>query len=344
MPPVARAKTDKPILAVTMGDPAGIGPEIIVKALSSPAVHRVCRPVVVGDASVLGESLRFGPQGLSVRPIEHLDRLAPSSRQIDVLDLGLLRPGQVRPGIPGKKAGKAAVEYITEAADLASSRLVAGIVTAPINKEIIHAAGYEFSGHTELLARLTKTRHYGMMLVGGGLRVLLATIHMPLKKAISSLTVEKVHEKILLAHRAMLALGIRRPRIALAGLNPHAGEGGLFGKEESTILEPAVLKARRIGIEVSDPLPPDTVFYWAKEGRYDVVVALYHDQGLIPVKVLSFGQAVNVTVGLPFVRTSVDHGTAYDIAGKGKADPRSLLAAIQTAAELASTSASRKSG
>ncbi len=344
MPSVARAKAEKPILAVTMGDPAGIGPEIIVKALAQPAVHRVCQPVVVGDVSVLGESLRFGPQGLSVRAIEHLERLAPSTLQIDVLDLGLLRPGQIRPGIPGKKAAKAAVEYIMEAADLASSRLAAGIVTAPINKEIIHAAGYEFSGHTELLARLTKTKHYGMMLVGGGLRVLLATIHMPLRKAISSLTIEKVHEKILLAHRAMLSLGISRPRIALAGLNPHAGEGGLFGKEESAILEPAVLKARRIGIDVSDPLSPDTVFYWAKEGRYDVVVALYHDQGLIPVKVLSFGQAVNVTVGLPFVRTSVDHGTAYDIAGKGKADPRSLVAAIQTAATLASMAGSRKSG
>lgn len=344
MPPVARSKAERPILAVTMGDPAGIGPEIIVKALSQPAVRRVCRPVVVGDASVLGESLRFGAPSLSVRAIEHLERLAPSTLQIDVLDLGLIRPGQIRPGIPGKKSAKAAVEYITEAADLASNRLVAGIVTAPINKEIVHAAGYEFAGHTELLARLTKTKHYGMMLVGGGLRVLLATIHMPLKKAISSLTVEKVHEKILLAHRAMLALGIRSPRIALAGLNPHAGEGGLFGKEESRILEPAVLKARRIGIDVSDPLPPDTVFYWAKEGRYDVVVALYHDQGLIPVKVLSFGQAVNVTVGLPFVRTSVDHGTAYDIAGKGKADPRSLIAAIQTAAELAMTSGDWKTG
>ena len=318
-----------------MGDPAGVGPEIIAKVLADEKVFSFCRPVVIGDAGVMSKAVHELGLPLSVQPVSTVEQAAPGRDSLPVLDLALVDLSRHSWGNPGPASGTAVVEYIKHAVQLAMVGRADAIVTAPISKAMMNAAGHHYPGHTELLAELTGSREYGMLFVGGGLRVILATIHLALKDVPGRITTPGILGTLHLAHNALRAFGIERPRIGVAALNPHAGEGSLFGSEEQEAILPAVLKARAAGIDASDPLPADTLFYKARNGRYDVVVAMYHDQGLAPLKMAAFGNAVNVTVGLPIIRTSVDHGTAYDIAGKGCADPASMFQALTVAAELA---------
>jgi 4-hydroxythreonine-4-phosphate dehydrogenase len=325
----------KPFIAITMGDPAGIGPEIIAKVFTEAKVFSFCRPVVVGSTRVMKKAIKDLDLALTVKSIPSLRSATPGRGHIDVLNTENVDMAKHRWGRPGVFSGKAVVEYIKQAVELALEGQVAAIVTAPISKEMMNAAGTRYAGHTELLAALTGAKDFGMMFVGGGLRLILVTIHLPLKDVTKLIKKQRVLRTIRLADRAMRSLGFPRPRIGVAALNPHAGEGGLFGGEEQQEILPAVLEARSHGIDASDPLPADTLFYQARNGRFDIVVAMYHDQGLAPLKMLAFGNAVNITVGLPIIRTSVDHGTAYDIAGKGCADPASLREAIGLAAVMA---------
>jgi len=335
-----RPTRQRPLLAVTMGDAAGIGPEVIVKALASPVVWRACRPIVIGSVPVLQQETRRLSSSLTVTPLQEDHGWGPVIRRgrIPVFDPLKTPLGRVRAGQPAKGPGTASVEFIKTAVQWAETGCVSGMVTAPINKESLHLAGYPFPGHTELLAALTGTKQVGMMLLGGPLKILFVTTHLALRDVPDTLTTPRVFQAIRLAHRAMKDhFRIPKPRIGVAALNPHAGEHGLFGLEEQDCIAPAVRLARRARIQASVPLPADTLFGAAVRGAYDVVVAMYHDQGLIPLKTVAFGHCVNLTVGLPIIRTSVDHGTAYDIVGKGKADPQSLVEAIKLASRLSAT-------
>jgi 4-hydroxythreonine-4-phosphate dehydrogenase len=258
------------------------------------------------------EDFQFTPEAINIIPLSHLPEDLPFG-QLD------------------ERAGKAAFDYIRAGIDLALQKRLRAVVTAPINKEALRLAGYHYPGHTEILADFSGTKDFAMMLMNNDLRVILVTIHVSLREAIEQLTIESELRTIQLAHRAMTQLGIARPRIAVAGLNPHAGEHSLFGTEDEAIIVPAIQQAQSEGIDASGPWPGDTVFMHARQGRFDIVVAQYHDQGLIPVKYLGVDEGVNVTVGLPFVRTSVDHGTAFDIAGTGKASHASLRVAVEQA-------------
>jgi 4-hydroxythreonine-4-phosphate dehydrogenase len=326
--------TDLPRIAITMGDPAGIGPEIIVKALPSEDISQVCRPFVLGEVGLLKEA----SEGIGPRSFHGMENPGDSSglpETIDVLPLSDLR-GSITPGIPTREGGKAMVNYVLNAVELAASGQVAAMVTCPISKELMNQAGYRFEGHTELIAHLTRTKDYVMMLAGERLRVALATIHCPLREVSERINKDLIKKTITITCQALdRDFAIKNPRVAVAALNPHAGESGLFGREDREIIQPAVEEARKEGLSVEGPFSADTVFYHAVQGRFDAVVAMYHDQGLIPLKLLHFSDAVNLTLGLPIVRTSVDHGTAYDIAGKGIADPSSLIAAIKLAAGIA---------
>lgn len=334
---------NRPIIGITMGDPAGIGPEIIAKALMNSEIHQVCFPLVIGDMEVMREAIRSFSSGLEVRGIEKIKDGIFELGKIEILDQKNVDILRLKPGIPSKMSGTAMIDYIKAAALLAKDGMIDAVATAPINKEAAAAAGLKYPGHTEFLADLSGTKNFGMMMVGGNLKVMLATIHAALKEVPLLINRERVLVAIRLSHQALKDFfGIDRPKIGVAGLNPHAGEGGLFGSEEREKILPAVIQAREEGIDVSDPLPPDTIFHKAYLGYYDIIVTMYHDQGLIPLKMLAFGKAVNVTVGLPFIRTSVDHGTAYDIAGKGLADPSSLIEAIRLAAEMAKKKSMRR--
>ena len=324
----------RPVIGITMGDPAGIGPEIIVKAILEFEINKICRPVVIGDAEVIKKILKTCRLRAEIKVIDKIASAPAGSGKIEIVDLHNIDVKGLKYGVPGKACGSAAVSYIKMAAGLALAKKIDAITTAPINKEIINAAGFQYPGHTELLAELAGTKDFGLMMVGGGLRVILVTTHMALKDVFRNIKKDRVLRTIRLAHKAMGYFQTKAPRIAVAALNPHAGEGRLFGTEEWDEIMPAVIEARGEGLDVSDPLPADTLFHKAKERYYDIVVAMYHDQGLIPLKLLAFGKAVNVTVGLPFIRTSVDHGTAYDIAGKDCADPGSLIEAIKMAVEM----------
>jgi 4-hydroxythreonine-4-phosphate dehydrogenase len=324
-----------------MGDPAGIGPEIIAKVIDSGELFPFCRPVVVGDAGVMKKSVEELRLSVAVRAVASLSRADPGHGKLDVLDLGLVNLAAHKWGMPDVSSGAAVVAYIKKAVNVTVNGEADAIVTAPINKELMNAAGHHYAGHTELLAELTGAKEFGMMFVGGGLKVILATIHVALKDVHRHINAGSLLKTLRLAHKAMRYFGIDDPRIGVAALNPHAGEGGLFGNEEWDEILPAVIKAREEGIHASDPVPADTLFYKALNKYYDIVVAMYHDQGLAPLKMLAFGNAVNVTVGLPIIRTSVDHGTAYDIAGKDCADPASLLEAVKLAAKM---TASGKTG
>jgi 4-hydroxythreonine-4-phosphate dehydrogenase len=325
----------KPLIVITMGDPAGIGPEIIAKVIESTEIHPLCRPVVIGDAGVMNKLIEEMRLSVTVNSIASLDQAAPAEGTLDMLDLKNVNLISHHWGKPDASSGKAVVDYIKKAVDLTMKREADAMVTAPISKEMMNAAGHHYAGHTELLADLTNTSEFGMMFVGGGLRLILATVHVALKDVHSHITQANVLKTLRLAHRAMKYFGIEKPRIGVAALNPHAGEGGLFGSEEWNAILPAIIKARGEGINASDPIPADTLFYKARNNYFDILVAMYHDQGLAPLKMVAFGNAVNVTVGLPIVRTSVDHGTAYDIAGKGCADPASLFEAIKLAVTMA---------
>lgn len=290
--------TELPRIGITAGDPAGIGPEIAKKAGADPRVLEVCTPVIYGPVSD--------------------DDLAAFAR-----------------GRVSAEAGRAAYDAIVQAVQDARNGTIAAVATAPINKEALNAAGLPWPGHTELLAHLTGARRVAMMFYTETLRVVLATVHIPLRDVPAALTRARLEETIELAAAELPRFGIATPRLALAGLNPHAGEHGLMGAEEEEVLAPAVAACRSRGIEIEGPHPADTVFVQAARGDFDAVIACYHDQGLIPVKLLAFGRAVNVTLGLPIIRTSVDHGTAFDIAGRGVADPSSLVEAVRLAARLA---------
>ena len=324
----------RPRIGITMGDPAGIGPEVVLKAVAEEEVQSTCVPVIIGNAQVLAhnartldlqsgyEIIRDGedlPDNFDAPVIYHLDNLS----------------GFVEPGIESGDAGKAAASYIEASVRLCASGAIDAISTAPINKRALFLGGYSFPGHTEFLASLTGTEEFAMGFVAANLRVVLISTHVPLSQAITLVRKERLEKTIRLADRELHRWGIERPRIALAALNPHGAEGGLFGIEEVSEMSPAIESCRaQDGINVRGPFSADTIFLRASRGEFDAVVACYHDQAMIPVKCLSFGEAVNVTLGLPFIRTSVDHGTAFDIAGKGIAEHSSMVAAIKLAAEL----------
>jgi len=326
----------RPFIGITMGDPVGIGPEIIFKALSSPSIYKTCKPLVIGDLGVLELAKKSTSSTLKIKDVKIPVSGAYKYGLIDVLCLSKLNKDKISWGKPSVQTGKAMIKYITAAIDIANSGDIGAIVTCPINKAAMQKAGSRFSGHTELFADRTKTKSFAMMLAGRRLRVVLVTIHIPLKNVSAELSKERILKTIQITWDALHnKFGFEKPRIAVAGLNPHAGEKRMFGDEEEKIISPAIDSARKKGFHVSGPFPPDTVFYHAANGRYDAVVCMYHDQGLIPFKLLHFTDGVNTTLGLPIIRTSVDHGTAYDIAGTGKADPGSLVAAINMAAEQA---------
>lgn len=331
-----RAGASLPLLGLTMGDPAGIGPEVIAKALADKALGRLCRPVVVGSRPVLERTITWLKLPLRVVEFEPERVVRLKTGQVQVMDPLTSPLPKFRLGVAAEETGAASVAFIKSAVELAQAGSVAGIVTAPINKEAMNMAGYHYPGHTELLADLTRSKEFGMMIVGGPLKIMFTTTHVAINALAPLLTTDRIAKAIRLAHLGLTKyFGIARPRIGVAALNPHAGEHGLFGDEEATNIAPAVRLARAAGIKASDPLPADTLFGKAARGSYDGVVAMYHDQGLIPLKLVAFGTCVNLTVGLPIIRTSVDHGTAYDIAGKGVAEHGSLLEAVKVAARLA---------
>ena len=319
-----------------MGDPAGIGPEVIAKAITSRSLKNICLPIVIGSFPVMKRTIQSLGIRLRAVPVNDPDQVAMGPGTVAVLD-PLTRPlGMFKPGVAAAETGAASVSFIKKGVDLAKIGCIDGIVTAPINKEAINLGGCHYPGHTELLADLTQAKESGMMIVGGPLRIMFVTTHVALKNLPSLLTRTAVEKSIRLAHLALTGLFcIKKPRIGVAALNPHAGEHGLFGDEEPRVIQPAASAARSRGILASDPLPADTLFGKAAKGQYDGIVALYHDQGLIPLKLVAFGTCVNLTVGLPIIRTSVDHGTAFDIVGKGIADPGSMLEAIKLAANFA---------
>lgn len=317
-------------LAITLGDPSGIGPEIIVKALLRKRAEPI---IVVGSAAVLQEMIEALGLSLAVYEIAEPHEATEAKGQINVLDLGF--PIESFPkGTVSEASGKLAFEAILKAIELAKQGQISGIVTAPIHKEAFAAGGIRYPGHTEILAAHGGADQVAMMLANDEIRTVLVTIHCSLRDAIERATFEAQLSAIRLAHRGCRALGIETPRIAVAGLNPHAGEGGLFGREEIEVIEPAIHAACQEGMVVSGPWAGDTVFMNARRGKFDVVVAQYHDQGLIPVKYMGVEKGVNITLGLPFVRTSPDHGTAFDIAGQGIADESSLCTAIDYAWQL----------
>ncbi|MBU2622279.1 MAG: 4-hydroxythreonine-4-phosphate dehydrogenase PdxA [Proteobacteria bacterium] len=326
-------KNIRPIIGITAGDPAGIGPEIILSALSTPYIYELCRPLVIGDMGVLSAAKKCSGSAIKFNPVINPCEGRFEAGSIDLISLSKLDFNQKSWGNPTMQTGKAMVKYIKAATGMAINKEISGIVTCPINKKAMQMSGFDYNGHTELIAESTGTKDYVMMLAGDRLRVSLVTIHMPLSRVSESVTTENILKTIRITGEALIErFGIDSPEIAVAGLNPHAGESGIFGNEEENIIRPAIEKSACEGFRVSGPYPPDTIFYNALKGNYDAVVCMYHDQGLIPFKMIHFTDGVNTTLGIPIIRTSVDHGTAYDIAGKGKADPGSLIAAIKMAA------------
>jgi 4-phospho-D-threonate 3-dehydrogenase / 4-phospho-D-erythronate 3-dehydrogenase len=325
----------RPRIGITMGDPAGIGPEVVLKAVAEDKVRRVCVPVIVGDAQLLAHTARTLDLQCGYDIVRRGERLPETSDPV-IFHLDNIS-GHVEPGVESGAAGRAAAEYIEAAVELCAAGQVDAIATAPINKRALFLGGYSFPGHTEFLAHLTNAEECAMAFVAANLRIVLISTHVPLAEAIRLVERQRIERVVRLTERELRRWGIARPRLAVAALNPHGAEGGLFGVEEAAEIAPAVAGCRDEGIDVAGPFSADTIFLRASRGEFDAVVACYHDQAMIPVKCLSFGEAVNVTLGLPFIRTSVDHGTAFDIAGKGLAEHSSMVAAITLAAELART-------
>lgn len=322
-----------PILGITMGDPVGIGPEILLEALNDPRVFKCCRPVIIGDPEAFNKAACIRNRKTSFNLITNVGNCRFDKNNVDLLVISDLHQSELNYGEPTIRTGKAMTDCIIMAADLALEGKIHGMVTCPVNKLSMKKAGSEFHGHTELIAASSGKKRFVMMMSGRTLSVVLVTIHISLDQVPDAITAEKILDTIVITGNDMIRrFGVKAPRIAVAGLNPHAGEDGLFGNEEKTKILPAIEQARMKGFNVSGPHPPDTVYVHAAEGLYDVVVSMYHDQGLIPFKLIHFKDGVNTTLGLPLIRTSVDHGTAYDIAGKGLADPSSLVEAISLAA------------
>ncbi len=323
------------IIAVTMGDPAGISPEIIIKALAEGELAGI-PAVVVGCASTLRRvmGLNITPQA-ELRVIDRVNEAHFAPGIINVIDEPLANPADLKPGVVQKAAGDLAWRCVKRATELAMSGEVHAIATAPLNKEALHSAGHIYPGHTELLAQLTHTKDYAMVLYTDHLKVIHVTTHIALRKFLDTLNGERIQTVIGMADTFLHRVGFDKPRIAVAGVNPHAGENGLFGDEEITTVAPAIQAMKAQGIDVYGPCPPDTVFLQCQQGQYDMVVAMYHDQGHIPLKLLGFYDGVNITAGLPFIRTSADHGTAFDIAWTGKANSASMAISIKLAMQLA---------
>lgn len=339
----------KPIVGITMGDAAGIGPEIVAKALDLKEIYEICNPLVIGDCGAMNEGIKTARVQLRLNAISNVKSAEFKHGAVDVLDLANIDITKLEMGRPQAMAGRASVEFIKKAVDLALRHEIDAIVTAPISKEAVSMAKCDFIAHTEMLANFTNTADYAMMLVADALRVVHVTTHVSLEKALGLVKKERILKVIELTNATLKHhFGIQSPRIAVAAVNPHAGEGGLFGAEEKNEIAPAIEDAKRQGIDARGPIPADTVFVRARGGEFDAVVAMYHDQGHIPVKLLGFKLSektgkweamagVNVTIGLPIIRTSVDHGTAYGKAGRkeGTANPQSLLEAIRLAATVA---------
>ncbi len=338
-----------PIVGITLGDVAGIGPEVVLKALRHADVYDVCRPLVIGDARVEGlERWNVKPlscaQGklLERADVQTLERVRWSPDSIVLLDLHNLVPDEITVGQLCPAAGRAAVEYVLQATELARTGAIDAVATAPLNKEAMRLAGYHYIGHTEILAEVTGTPRCTTMLATPGLRVTHVTRHIPFRDIAAQITKDNVLDTVTLTYEGMLMLGYGHPRLAVAGLNPHNGEGGLIGREEIDEIVPAVRMAQEIGIDVQGPIPADSVFFRAIRGDYDVVVTMYHDQGHVAVKTHGFDQSITITLGLPIIRTSADHGTAFDIAGQGIASEASMLAAITEAALMAQQRVARR--
>jgi 4-hydroxythreonine-4-phosphate dehydrogenase len=335
----------RPILGISVGDPGGIGPEITAKALNRKDLYEICRPLVVADARIMEDVMRFTGLPLTLNRV-----LSPQDARfihgnLDILHMANMEMDQLRYKEVTQQQGQASFEYVARLIDLAIKREIDGTVTGPINKAAINAAGHHFAGHTEIYASLTNTRDYAMMLVHGGFRVVHVSTHVSLREACDRVKKERIIRVIDLTYDALKKLGISATRIGVVGINPHSGEGGMFGREEIEEIQPAVEHARKSGKWVEGPIPADTVFPKMKGGMYDAVVVMYHDQGHIPIKLLGFQydektalwgamSGVNVTLGLPIVRTSVDHGTAFGKAGEGRANPQSMIEAIRLAALL----------
>ncbi len=324
----------KPLLAITMGDAAGSGPEIVAKALANAEMYDISRPVVIGDAATMIEAQKITKAPVRIRGITKLSEAEYEPGVIDVIDLRNIQLDKLTRGKVDPMAGKAAYEYIKLAVELALKKECDAIVTSAINKEALNKAGYHYDGHTQLLAELCGAKNVAMMLVTGNLRVSHVTTHVSLLQAIARIKTERILTVLRLTNAAVKEMGIDSPRLAVAGLNPHAGEGGLFGDEEQRFIVPAIEQARQEGMNVTGPLPPDSAFLRAHQGQFDAAVAMYHDQGHIAVKMLGITEGVNVTLGLPIIRTSVDHGTVFGKAGKGTADPLSLIQSIRLAAVM----------
>ena len=322
-----------PIIGITMGDPVGIGPEILVKALNDFTLYALCKPVIIGDSHIIKQALKLLNFCNAINIIDDPKKGKYQFNTLDIIDISNIDMECSHLLQPTIETGTAMQDYIIKGIDLALNNSISGLVTCPITKTALKLAGSQFHGHTELLAHRTKTKDYAMMLAGRNLKVVLVTIHIPLSRVSVSITMENIIKKIKLTHTSLKErFNIKAPKIAVAGLNPHAGEASMFGQEEEDIIAPAVRLAKKQGLNAFGPLPPDTVFYQAVNGKYDAVICMYHDQGLIAFKLIHFKDGVNTTLGLPIIRTSVDHGTAYDIAWQGIADPSSLTEAIKMAA------------
>ena len=322
------------ITGITMGDPSGIGPEIIIKSFSHNSV-RENNIVIIGDFGVMQAAFDLlKPSSFRLNRIGKVSESVFRNDILNILDLRLLKEGELQPGRVNALSGDAAFVSLKTAIELANRKEISTIATAPLNKEALHLAGHRYAGHTEILAELTGTKDYAMLLYDKKLSVIHVSTHISLLEAVTGLRKEKIKTVAMLADKAMKSLLGKSPRIAVAGLNPHAGENGLFGDEEIREIIPAIYDLKVRGLNVEGPVPPDTVFLQAVNGKYDVVVAMYHDQGHIPLKLLGFNTGVNITVGLPFIRTSVDHGTAFEIAWQGKASEQSMVEAIKLAVKV----------
>jgi len=319
-------KANRPVLGLTIGDPAGVGTEVCIKVLSRREVSGTCRPILYGDEGVVRRAMKLLSSPMELRRIGQPSEFREGAVNVLSLD-NVPEPweyGRIQPA-----CGRAAFEYIVRSVEDAKAGKIDGVVTGPINKEAMNSAGIRYSGMTEIFAELTGTKDYAMMLTGGPLKVIHVSTHVSIREAVERVRKDRVLQVIRLADAALRGLGIPKPRIAVAGLNPHSGENGLFGNEEIREVAPAVEAALTEGLDVTGPVPPDTVFVKAAAGKFDIVVVMYHDQGHIPLKLLDFMGGVNVTVGIPLIRTSVDHGTAFDIAGTGAADETSMVKAIE---------------
>ena len=329
------ADTAKPAIAITMGDPCGIGPEVVVKALADPRVYSSCRPLVIGNSYAIRQAVKLTGLSLQVNEVDDPATAGNDPGVVDMIDIHNLNPEDITVGQISPACGKAAMEWVTKAGELALAGVVEGLATAPLNKEAASLAGYQSIGHMELLQELTGSKTVATMLMAKKLRVVHLTTHRSLRLACDYVKKDRILEFLQITHDSFVKWGIDKPRIAAAALNPHGSDGGLLGNEEAEEIAPAVAEAKEQGINAVGPIPADVVFHQAIEGRYDVVLAMFHDQGHIPVKVYGFEESITANLGLPFVRTSVDHGTAFDIAGQGIATHTSMLEAIRLAVALA---------